>query len=346
MVALLGAVVIRNIVLPEFQREYVWNRNQAKMLFSSLQKEYPVGALLFWKTDSPPELKNVTVLPDHLGTTQIILDGQQRLTTLYLLIEGEVPPYYTATDLRTDPRDLFFNLETGDFQYYQATRMRDNPLWCSVVECFAPSGSLEEDINVFEIAQMVATDDSHHSFQLAQLFNENLNNLRGVKSVDLPVQTVPSHAHIDDAIDIFDRVNSQGTKLTDAELALTHDTGYRGGRSQNWSFQASFDPVYSPDGTKILYPHDEYSPTFGCTSLQVMNADGSGAQRLTDNPAPDSEPDWSPDGRWIVFTAQMGGFELCVVPASGGAAIRSSANTGAWPFGAKGKARCGNTFFQ
>jgi len=38
----------------------------------------------------------------------------------------------------------------------------------------------------------------------------------------LPVQTVPSQANLTDAIDIFDLVNSQGTKLTDAELALTH----------------------------------------------------------------------------------------------------------------------------
>lgn len=222
---LLDGIRKSDLVLPEFQREFVWTREQAKQLFVSLVKGYPVGSLLFWKTDTPPDLKNLPKIPEKLGLISVILDGQQRLTTLYLLIEGEVPPYYTATDLQTDPRDLFFNLETGDFQYYQATRMRDNPLWCSVVECFAPPGSLEEDINVFEIAQMVATDDSQHSFQFAQLFNENLNNLRGVKSVDLPVQTVPSHANIDDAIDIFDRVNSQGTKLTDAELALTHVTG-------------------------------------------------------------------------------------------------------------------------
>ncbi|MDZ4159935.1 MAG: DUF262 domain-containing protein, partial [Anaerolineaceae bacterium] len=87
---LIDCIRKKDIVLPEFQREYVWSRDQAKKLITSLVKEYPVGALLFWKTDAPPELKNITVMTDRLGMTQIILDGQQRLTTLYMLITGEI----------------------------------------------------------------------------------------------------------------------------------------------------------------------------------------------------------------------------------------------------------------
>ena len=60
---------------------------------------------------------------------------------------------------------------------------------------------------------------------LAGHLNENLNKIRNIKNIDIPEQTVPSEADLDEAIDIFDRVNSQGTKLTDAELALTHVTG-------------------------------------------------------------------------------------------------------------------------
>jgi len=54
---LLHSIKIKDTVLPEFQRQYVWRKDQAKMLLSSLAKDYPVGALLFWKTDNPPELK-------------------------------------------------------------------------------------------------------------------------------------------------------------------------------------------------------------------------------------------------------------------------------------------------
>jgi hypothetical protein len=88
---LLASISRLDLVLPEFQREYVWNREQAKQLVISLVKEYPVGGLLIWKTNDPPELKNIDRLPERLGTVDVLLDGQQRLTTLYMLITGEIP---------------------------------------------------------------------------------------------------------------------------------------------------------------------------------------------------------------------------------------------------------------
>lgn len=216
---LIDSISKRDLVLPEFQREFIWTKEQAKQLMVSLVKGYPVGSLLFWKTDHPPELKNVTELPEKFGMIQVILDGQQRLTTLYMLINGEIPPYYTEVHVRTNPRELYYNLDSGEFQYYQASRMRGNPLWWRVVDCFNSS-----KINVFEIAKQNATNDQQ-AFELAQKYMKHLNNLHNISNVDLPVQMVPSYAALDNAIDIFDRVNSQGAKLTDAELALTHITG-------------------------------------------------------------------------------------------------------------------------
>ncbi len=215
---LIADVRNRDLVLPEFQREYVWSREQAKQLIVSLFREYPIGALLFWKTASPPQLKN---LEEHLkghGTVSVILDGQQRLTTLYLLSTGEIPPYYTQEEIKTDPRELYINLGTGEFQYYQASKMNDNPVWVKVVDAFT------QKINVFTIAKERAENDSQ-LVELAEQYTENLERLRQIRNIEVPVQTVPSHAGLDEAIDIFDRVNSQGTKLTDAELALTHVTG-------------------------------------------------------------------------------------------------------------------------
>jgi len=67
------------------------------------------------------------------------------------------------------------------------------------------------------------------------------------------------------------------------------------------------DPVYSPDGLKIAFisTHD------GDPEIFVMNADGTGLRKLTDNTAVDAAPTWSPDGGKIVFTSDRGGsFEL------------------------------------
>lgn len=216
---LLDGIRKQDLVLPEFQREYVWKREQSKQLMVSLLKDYPVGGLLFWKTDEPPELKNIDELTEKIGAFQVILDGQQRLTTLYLLVNGEIPPFYLEKDIQYDPRVLYFNIENGDFQYYQATKMKGNPVWFRVIDCFN-----KQDINVFQIAKEQEEEDAT-AFELANQYNTNLNKLRNIPNVDLPVQLVPPLASLTEAIDIFDRVNSQGTKLTEADLALTHITG-------------------------------------------------------------------------------------------------------------------------
>ena len=79
---LISDIRSRDLVLPEFQREYVWTKEQAKQLLVSLNKNYPVGGILLWKTQNPPELKNMSEHGSRMGSYQIILDGQQRLTTL------------------------------------------------------------------------------------------------------------------------------------------------------------------------------------------------------------------------------------------------------------------------
>ena len=212
---------IRNLdfVLPEFQREYVWELKQAKQLLVSLFRGYPTGSLLFWKTTDPPEIKNNAIDADKIGSTIVILDGQQRLTTLYLQTQNAIPPYYTEPDITHDPRNLYFDLATGDFQYYQTSRMDKTPTWVAVTDCFAG-----DEINVFAIAQALAEDDATR-LELSQTLNSNLNRLKNILQKDYPIQTVPSGANIDNAIDVFDRVNSLGTKLTEAELALAHICG-------------------------------------------------------------------------------------------------------------------------
>lgn len=216
---LLEAIKELEVVVPEFQREYVWNLDQAKELMISLFKNYPTGSLLIWETNTPPEIKNNAVKKEKMGWIHVLLDGQQRITTLYLFIKGEIPPYYTEKDIVNDPRHLYFNLQTGEFNYYQKQKMKDNPFWKSVVACF------NETFDAFTLMETLKIEDSQEKLRIGQIVNQNLNKLRGISGIDYYVQSAPQGVAIDEAIDIFDRVNSKGTKLTDAELVLTHIAG-------------------------------------------------------------------------------------------------------------------------
>ncbi len=217
---ILDGVESLDMVMPEFQREYVWQLDDAKQLMTSMYKGYPTGCLLFWETEEPPEIKNSAVDTTRLGLTKVILDGQQRLTTLYMLINGEIPPYYTEEDIHNDPRHLYFNVLTGEFTFYQKTKMENNPIWCSVTKAYD-----ENLTDAYDISEKYC-DESEEDFKsINKIINTNLQKLRAISKEEYPILTVPKSASIDDAIDVFDKVNSQGTKLTDAELVLTHITG-------------------------------------------------------------------------------------------------------------------------
>src|SRR6185436_17058804 len=89
----------KQLFVPAFQREYVWKRDDVKQLVDSLIKEYPTGTMLTWETASPPELKGAHKYDSKQGSVRILLDGQQRVTSLYMLIRGEIPPYYTSVEI-------------------------------------------------------------------------------------------------------------------------------------------------------------------------------------------------------------------------------------------------------
>ena len=216
---LLSGIKKKDIVLPEFQREYIWTLEQSKQLMVSVFNNYPVGAFLFWNTDNPPEIKNIAVNKDKIGRITVILDGQQRLTTFYLFVKNEIPPYYVKKDIENDPRHLYFNLKSTEFMYYKQKEMENNPLWVKVVDCFSKT-----NISPIAIAKEISKEDDK-AIEIADTLYTNLTKLKNILTIQFPVQYIPNEAGIDESIDIFDRVNSLGTKLSDSDLALTHITG-------------------------------------------------------------------------------------------------------------------------
>jgi uncharacterized protein with ParB-like and HNH nuclease domain len=118
---LLDEVERGQVMLPEIQRAYVWKGPQVSRLLDSLYREYPAGQLLLWDTIDLPILKRpegvaAAALPSA-GQPKIVLDGQQRLTSLY-----------KALGQTDDPIEVYFNLDTEQFQLY-LRRLKADPLW-------------------------------------------------------------------------------------------------------------------------------------------------------------------------------------------------------------------------
>jgi len=207
----------KDLVLPEFQREFTWNKSQSRDLIDSLLKGYPTGSLLFWKTKEKISLKN---MPDYEpeGLVEVLLDGQQRLTVLYMLIRDDIPPYYSRKDIDSgnDPRNLHYNIENQDLKYYKSIEMDNNPCWVRVCDCL--NGN---KVNVKEISRKMNIDPDELIDKISDL-HENLSKLEKIKEIEYPVMYVGEEADLDHALTVFDRVNSRGTPLSEADIALAH----------------------------------------------------------------------------------------------------------------------------
>ncbi len=217
---ILDKIYENQLFVPAFQREYVWKRNDAKRLLDSLIKDYPTGTMLTWDTNHPPEFKGEIQYRSEMGTVKVILDGQQRITTLYMIIRGAFPPYYKAEEITHDTRSLHVNVETLELSYYQKKLMENNPLWVKMIDIFKKNIRLKDIIRTLEdMGQEVSRDKD-------DLIDDNLNAIARIMDRDFPEQSVPVKATIKEAIDIFYIVNASGVNLTDAELALAQICGY------------------------------------------------------------------------------------------------------------------------
>ena len=200
-----------HMALPEFQRGYVWNRDQVRSLFDSLYRRHPVGGLLVWATESSTA--------DHRGDGQLaagvvklLLDGQQRITSLYGVVRGHAPKFFdgnaqTFTGLR-------FHLESATFAFYQPLKMHDDPLWIDVTELMQKgTGGLGVFVTRLTLVPELASNIGEYIARLS--------NLLGILDIDLHIEEVTGKDKtLDVVVDIFNRVNSGGTKLSKGDLAL------------------------------------------------------------------------------------------------------------------------------
>lgn len=200
-----------HMALPEFQRGYVWNRDQVRGLFDSLYRRHPVGGLLVWATESKTAAHrgDGQLAP---GVVKLLLDGQQRMTSLYGVLRGKPPKFFdgnaqTFTGLR-------FHLEAQTFAFYQPLKMQDDPLWIDVTALMKKGTSgLGELVTRMSSQPALAVKVGEYVGRLSKLL--------GISDIELFIEEVTGQEKtLDVVVDIFNRVNSGGTKLSKGDLAL------------------------------------------------------------------------------------------------------------------------------
>ena len=208
LAAILDQIDSGSVLLPEFQRGYVWNRDQVRGLMRSLYLGYPVGGLLTWETHADGSL----VRGEAAATPALrvlILDGQQRITSLYGITRGRPPAFFQG-----DPKafsGLRFHVEDETFEFYAPAKMRDDPRWIDVTSLYTLG--LEHHIGALN-----AHPDTRPRIVA---YMERLARLRQVLDRDFHEEKITGEDKTTDVVvDIFNRVNSGGTKLSKGDLAL------------------------------------------------------------------------------------------------------------------------------
>lgn len=191
--------------IPRFQREFVWEKKKVIELLDSIYRGFPIGSFFLW---IPPEeyiqyYKDIPELEIEYGShkfyTHFILDGQQRLTSLYVTYRGlEIDGF--------DYSNICFNLDTEQFN----TDERDTERNLSLHEIL----NIEENIEIYN----QLTDERKRKYmKVSGIFS----------SYPFPVITIEDK-NIEEACKIFERINQSGKKLSifDLVVAVTWDKDF------------------------------------------------------------------------------------------------------------------------
>lgn len=210
----------KNVDIPEFQREFVWDPEQVKLLAESLYLEYPVGSLLLWDSSEYSEAKTAQGTQASLW----IVDGQQRTTALCLLL-GNKPYWWPDTqdwNKALDRYDVMVKLLPGEgdgrleFALPNPIRRQD-PNWFSVRSTLC----LEDVEDLTSLARGTVkrlTDDPERQMELFGRVHGKLQQLWQIREDDIPVVKIDHE--VEDVAEIFARLNQEGTRVKEADVTL------------------------------------------------------------------------------------------------------------------------------
>lgn len=222
---LLRDVEIGKIGLPDLQRPFVWPDSKVRNLLDSMMKGYPIGYIMLWS--SPEDYENTGQIgrnekiykqPDDL-----VIDGQQRLTALLAAMHGvEIrDKNYSARRIR-----IAFNPLTREFAVWTQAYER-NPEWISAISSVFEADR-EHSTSKFRKAYIRQANESRErngkdplTDEEEDIVEQNINDLLNLGIYTLPTLKINSKADEEDVAEIFVRVNSGGTKLTEKNFIET-----------------------------------------------------------------------------------------------------------------------------
>ena len=189
------------IKIPKFQREFVWSKEQTAALIDSLVKGFPVGAFTYWETiDELRHIRNIgnhqlrNVPRDH--PVQYVLDGQQRITSLYAVRKGSV--YTQPGGSRIDYRDISIDLSLDPED--------DETVVFSSPPINSPSISVHELLSG-SVARIFQKFKSEAEQEKIEKYKTRL------ESYSFPLVIIGRRYPIDIATEVFTRINTGGTEL-------------------------------------------------------------------------------------------------------------------------------------
>ena len=212
---LVGYVELGEIGLPDIQRPFVWKNAKVRDLFDSMYRGYPVGYLLFWQNAHQEHTKGIGTDDKQKPPRLLIVDGQQRLTSLYAVVRG-IPVVRENYDAETI--EIAFNPLEERFEVADAAIRRDKTYIPNISKIWSSGGSLfgllKGYVTGLEATRELTGEDQA---QIEKAFTK----LHGLKS--FPFTALELSADIDEEQvgEVFVRINSKGTPLNQADFILT-----------------------------------------------------------------------------------------------------------------------------
>lgn len=216
--AILGLIEAEDFVIPEIQRPFVWKRSQVRDLIDSLYNGYPTGYIITWKN---PDVK--TKDGGKANGKKVLIDGQQRVTALMAAISGKE---VLDDDFNKERIKIAFNPlaedETKRFAVQDASHLKDKK-WIPDISVLFTAGFKQR---AFE--NEYANDNP--GVDLDEL-SETLSRLKGIANRQIGVIELDASLEIDEVTEIFIRINSKGTALSQSDFVMSKmaaDTDHNG----------------------------------------------------------------------------------------------------------------------